>query len=307
MLMPEELIYTMAEEFWAEIKEETNGQIDVTMYPGGAVVPTMEIPMSVMEGVIEMGYTWAGYYRDWAPCFGFGWGFPSVGLSYFDQMRLGLGHGLIEVWKEETLAKSGGKMMLRPILSEDFPLYGSKPITSIDDFKGLKMRSTGLAAEWFAAMGASTTYISGSEIYTAFATGLVDVGHYGSFGTGEDMKMYEVADYYMVPTIGDGIGAVWFINTEAWNSLPIELQYYLEWKILELFGPYGKEYFDQYKGSEEVWAQNCTRIEIPLETQEEMNAIGLEIAEQFAVDAASKKCLAIVKEYLADRMAYIGR
>ncbi len=305
--MPEELIYTMAEEFWAEVKEETNGQIDVTMYVHDAVVPTMEILNSVQQGVIELGLSWAGYYRDWAPVYGFGWGFPSFALSYFDQMRLGFGHGLMEVWQEETLAKSGGKMMLRALLSEDFPLISSKPIDSIDDFEGLKMRSTGLAAEWFAAMGAATTYISGSEIYTAFATGLVDAGHYGTFGTQSDLKLYEVTDYYMVPSIADGMGGVWFINTDAWNSLPENLQWYLEYKMLDLFGPYGKEYFDQYKGAEEIFAANSTRVEIPIEEQEKMSAVGLEVAEEFAIDAASKKALAIIKEYLADRKAYIGR
>jgi len=308
MLMPEELIYQMAVEFWDEVREETNGQIDVTMYPGGAVVPTMEIPNSVMDGVIEMGYSWAGYYRDWAPVYAFGWGFPSFALSYFDEMRLGFGHGLVKIWEEETLARSGGKMMLRPILSEDFPLIGSKPIDSMDDFKGLKMRSSGLAAEWFAAMGASTTYISGEEIYTAFATGLIDAGHYGTFGTEADLKLYEVVDYYMVPPLGDGIAACWFINTDAWNSLPTELQYYLEWKMLELFGPYGKRYFDQYKAAEQIFIDhNVTRVEIPLEEQEKMNAVGLEIAEKFAVDAASRQAFEIIKEYLADRKAYTGR
>jgi TRAP-type mannitol/chloroaromatic compound transport system substrate-binding protein len=307
MLLPEELIYKLAVDFWDEVREETDGQIDVTMYPGGAVVPTMEILPSVMDGVIEMGYSVPGYYRDWAPVYGFGWGFPSIALSFFDSYRLYFSYGLIDVWKEETLAKSGGKMMLRPICSEDFPLIGSKPVRGVDDFKGLKMRSTGLAAEWFAAMGASTTYISGEEIYTAFATGLIDVGHYGTFGTTVDLKLYEVSDYYMVPPLCDGMVMNWFINTEAWNSLPSELQTYLELKMLELFAPYGKAYFDQYKTAEEVWAEHCTRIEIPAEEQAKMNEIGLEVAEKFATDAASRKAFGIVKEYLADRKAYTGR
>jgi len=38
-----------------------------------------------------------------------------------------------------------------------------------------------------------------------------------------------------------------------------------------------------------------------------MNEVGMEVAESFAVDAASLKCFNIIKEYLIDRMAYIGR
>lgn len=308
MLLPEELIYKLAVDFWDEVREETDGQIDVTMYPAGAVVPTMEILSSIQEGVIEMGYVPPAYFCDFAPSYYMGWGFPSFALSFFDSYRLYFSYGLIDVWEEDTLDKSGGRMMMRPICSEDFPLIGSKKVEKMADFKGLKMRSTGLAAEWFAAMGASTTYISGEEIYTAFATGLIDVGHYGTFGTGADIKLYEVVDYYMTPPCGDGMVFVWWISTEAWNSLPSELQSYLELKMLELFAPYGKAYFDQYMAAEhEVWAEHCTEVKIPLEEQEKMNAVGMEVAETFATDAASRKALGIVKQYLADRKAYTGR
>lgn len=305
-LLAEELLYKNLLPFWDEVREETNGQIDVTMYPDGAIVSWTDIISSTQQGVIEMGESVPGYFRDWCPTYGFGWGFPSTAFSFFDWYALNFNYGLMDVYAEETLSKSDGKVMWVPLHGEDFPLFGSKPVRGVDDFKGLKMRSTGLSLEWFAALGASPTYISGSELYTAFATGLVDVGHYGTFGTITDMKMYEVSEYYMMPTFGYGTVFGWFINTEAWNSLPPELQDYLMMKFYQLMGPYGKAYWDQYSHAEEEIAQYLTRIDIPSEELAKMNEIGMEVAETFAVDAGSQKALAIVKQYLADRMEYAG-
>jgi len=304
---PVEEMYIRLLDFWAEVKEETNGQIDVTMYGEGAIIPVMEILPSVVSGTIEMGFTVPGYFRSWAPSFAYAWGYPSFALSYFDTYGLYMSYGLMDLLQEDALDKSGGKLMLLPACGEDAGLIAKEPIRGIADFKGLKMRSSGLLSEWFSVMGASTTYIAGSELYTALATGVVDAAHFGTFLTEEEMKLYEVVDYYMTPSPGYGMVFCWLFNTDVWDTLPQELQYYLELKLLKYFAPYGKAYHDDIQHTiPDVWSKKCTEVRIPLEELEKMNEMGLEIGAQFATDDAAARAFEIVKQYLKDRKAETG-
>ena len=49
-----------------------------------------------------------------------------------------------------------------------------KPITSADDFKGLKYRTVGLAADLMREMGTAVTILAGGEIVPALERGVID-------------------------------------------------------------------------------------------------------------------------------------
>ena len=46
------------------VKEEANGRLDITMYSGGAIVPTADILGALIKGVVELGYSCLHYYMD---------------------------------------------------------------------------------------------------------------------------------------------------------------------------------------------------------------------------------------------------
>src|SRR5258708_21493098 len=55
------------------------------------------------------------------------------------------------------------------------PLGGfKKPVTSVDDLKGLKYRTVGISIDMFTAMGAAVNALPGGEIVSTMDRGLLD-------------------------------------------------------------------------------------------------------------------------------------
>ena len=69
-------------------------------------------------------------------------------------------------------------------------------ITTVDDFKGVKIRSPeGLAAEVFKRVGAAPVSLPFSEVYTALEKGLIDAADASAFVNNEASGMHKVAKY----------------------------------------------------------------------------------------------------------------
>src|SRR4029453_5536865 len=54
------------------------------------------------------------------------------------------------------------------------PGWYKKPITKVDDFKGLKFRTVGISIDVFTGMGAAVNALPGGEIVPALDRGLLD-------------------------------------------------------------------------------------------------------------------------------------
>lgn len=78
-------------------------------------------------------------------------------------------------------------------------LFTTKPITSLADIKGMKIRvpETALMMDTMTALGAHPTPISYSELYSSLQTGVVD-GAENGFPGYDSNKFYEVAPYYLL-------------------------------------------------------------------------------------------------------------
>lgn len=103
-------------------------------------------------------------------------------------------------------------------------LFTTKPITSLADIKGMKIRvpETALMMDTMAALGAHPTPISYSELYSSLQTGVVDGAENGYPGY-DSNKFYEVAPYYLLDghTFSPGI----ILMAQAkWEALSAEDQ-----------------------------------------------------------------------------------
>src|SRR5438445_1233918 len=55
-----------------------------------------------------------------------------------------------------------------------------KPVTSVDDLKGLKYRTVGISIDMFTAMGAAVNALPGGEIVSAMDRGLLDAAEFNN-------------------------------------------------------------------------------------------------------------------------------
>ncbi len=100
-----------------------------------------------------------------------------------------------------------------------------KPLTKLEDFKGLKIRTAGrLQSETVKALGGAPQSLASPEVYMALQTGVLD-GTMFQPDSAVENRLYEVTKYAVIPAISvSGYTTARIVNLKLWNSLPADLQ-----------------------------------------------------------------------------------
>src|SRR5262249_20495356 len=170
-----DIFHEYALDFAKKVNDMTGGDLKIDVLPSGAVVKAFDLVDAVSKGTLDGGHGvlvyWYGKHPAWAM-----WGSgPASGMDF----------NMLLAWHKY----GGGKEILADIYKSlnldvvSFP-YGPmateplgwyrKPMTSVDDFKGLKFRTVGLGIEMFQAMGAAVTALARADIVPAIDRGLID-------------------------------------------------------------------------------------------------------------------------------------
>jgi TRAP-type mannitol/chloroaromatic compound transport system substrate-binding protein len=114
-----------------------------------------------------------------------------------------------------------------PILPAGPQAFGwfKRPIKDLADFKGMKCRQTGMAAEVFTRMGMRVVNMPGGEILPAAERGVIDCAEW--VGGVEDLRLgfHKVWKYHYTPGMHENVtvGEL-LINADVWKSLAPDLQ-----------------------------------------------------------------------------------
>jgi TRAP-type mannitol/chloroaromatic compound transport system substrate-binding protein len=100
-----------------------------------------------------------------------------------------------------------------------------REIKSLEDLKGLKLRSLGLGGEVYRRLGATPQTTPPGEILVALQSGLVDGAEFVGPGSDIALGLYRVAPNYYYPGFNkpNGTGEC-IVSLRAWDSLDNELK-----------------------------------------------------------------------------------
>ncbi|MDX2319093.1 MAG: TRAP transporter substrate-binding protein [Moritella sp.] len=208
--------------FADNIEVMSNGRIKVQMMYAGEGVGQTGVFGSVKSGLMTMGAPFQPMHAGEFPPGVVEVGLPGTTSDVGELSTLfrekGWGKVLTEAYDKQNL------VWLEPYIQLPVYILTKKPINSIDDFKGLKIRAPGAYGKFLRKLGASPASLSWSEIYTSLATGVID----GSIGSNiidhRDGNHAEVAKYmYRLPIAGAQVLPI-VVNKREWNKLPKDLQ-----------------------------------------------------------------------------------
>jgi TRAP-type mannitol/chloroaromatic compound transport system substrate-binding protein len=176
----------------------TNKEIAVQVYPGGTLGSPLKVTETVRSGVAQMGHNWAGY--DWGidrtgVLFGGFAGSPGVeeGLHWFLK---GGGLELMKQWRKEKFGVDATFCGMAP---REIFLHSRKPVKTLADYKGMKVRTSGAWAEIAPKLGATTVILPGAEVYPALERGVVDGIEWGTPSMNKAAGYAKIAKYIVVP------------------------------------------------------------------------------------------------------------
>ncbi len=196
----------------------SGGGIELKFYEPGVLAPPFEVFDAVSYGAIDAAWSTPGYWAGKVPAlqmFGsvpFGPDAPEY-LAWFDY---GGGRELFE----EFYHAHNIHGIICGISPPEASGWFKRELTSIEDFKGLKIRFFGLGAKVLEKEGASTQLLTGGDLLPALELGTIDGAEFSSPSVDYAMGFYQAAKHYYFP--GWHQQSTFFdlmINLEAWNSL----------------------------------------------------------------------------------------
>jgi len=209
------------------IDEMSNGRLKISVYGSGELIPALGVFDAVSSGTVEMGHG-ASYY----------WAGKVPAAQFFASVPFGLNAQSMNSWLYSGDGLKLWEEVYKPFNLKPFPAgntgvqmggWFNKEINSLEDLKGLKMRIPGLGGKVLAKAGGNSILVAGGEIYTNLDRGVIDATEW--VGPFHDLKMgfYKAAKYYYYPGWHEpGTTLELIINTEAWASLPPDLQAIVE-------------------------------------------------------------------------------
>lgn len=283
------------------VKRASSGRIEITQYAPGTLVPSFEIFTSVGEGVVEMGWSCAIYEQGIAPIgeFWFAWPFLFDGkrdLACFEAKLGGL----------DVLRRGYGEHNVYPLVYSIGGGYdgmmANKPLSGLDDMKGLKVRAGGVYAEIVERLGGGVTMVPMEELYTAHATGLIDASFIGVVNTYYALGVHEAVKYYVGPAWSPQLGCGLMINLDLWNSLDDDLKAILQAAGHEADYIYDSEiyYANAQARKSMIEDYGVTFMDWDDEAIAEFKRLSAEILEEKATtDEYWAEMATVVKEFLA--------
>ncbi|HEX6957614.1 MAG TPA: TRAP transporter substrate-binding protein DctP [Ferrovibrio sp.] len=222
---------------WANsIKEKTGGELEFKPFAAKEIVGDFELLDGVKNGVLEAMNSFTLYWAGKLPA-----------TAFLSSYLMGLRQP--HEWDIFFYSK-GGLQAAREIFAKQGLYYvgrihhgpnivhSKKPIRSIEDFKDLKLRVPGgMIAEGFAAVGAKTTLLPGSEVFSALEKGTVDAADYTGPAVNWDLGFQQVTKYiWMGPpgleSIYQPVDLMDFcVGMNHWNKLSPKLKQWLEDEI----------------------------------------------------------------------------
>jgi TRAP-type C4-dicarboxylate transport system substrate-binding protein len=200
-------------QFASDVEKATGGKLKIQVHAGASLFKAPEIKRAVQGGQAQIGEILISGYSNEDPLFGVD-SVPFLATSYAEAAKL---------WQasrkpiEERFAKQGMKV-LYAVPWPPQGIYTSKPLASIADMKGLKMRTYNPYTSRIAELaGAQPVTIQAAELAQAFATGAVNA-NITSGATGYDTKAWEVVKNYYDTQAWIPKNIV-FVNQKAFDAL----------------------------------------------------------------------------------------
>lgn len=211
---PNEFHSLNAARFAERVTQETKGTVVMTTHPGGTLgVKANESLRAVSEGVVPMAEF--AFFQNASR--GAVMAVETLPFLVGDYDQLKTMHKYFRPLWESILTKNNQKALYVVPWPNQF-FFVKKPVSSLDDLKGIKMRSLDkLTTDWINRLGMTPVQMTNLEVLQALGSGMLD-GVATSAGTAVAQKYWDFMKYgYQTNHIW--ASNVMSINLDTWKKL----------------------------------------------------------------------------------------
>ena len=250
-------------EWSKDLEKRAGGKVKVNYYAGGTLVPAAQSYDAVVKGIADVGNHVMGYTMGRFP------------FSQVLDLPIGMPQGAAATMIANEFYKKfkpkefdDVKVLFLHGNPSGFVNTKNRPVTKLEDLKGLKLRCYGSNAKFVGLLGAAPVAMPMTDVYDSLAKGVVDglLGDYPglfNFRTGEYIK-------YTTENHSTAYSAAFIVmmNKQKFNSLPKDVQTIIDQMSQEYMEKYAKAWTDMEVEGKEWLIKRGGRI-IALSKEEE--------------------------------------
>jgi len=242
-LYPTTHTYSVADLAWLDYMQKKVGdQLTIVPYWGATLITEKNSATEVAAGVADLGYVSPGYspigYDIHKGTLGFYYGVP----DYATRRRI---YTEVTAKFPQIEAEFTHMKVLCTSVGSTYQLISKKPVRTINDFKGLKVKATGSYMDVIKALGGEGISMPMSDVYLGIDKGTIDAALV-PYETLKSWKFGEVAKYVTILDLNSAIYATRCMNLNSWNKLPKDIQKAFEeskgyWESQDDAGRFGND------------------------------------------------------------------
>jgi TRAP-type transport system periplasmic protein len=223
----------MMGKFCDELNKKLAGKVELTHYTGSTLLSAPKIAAGVSSGIADIGLSNLAYTRGRFPVMEImelPLGYPSAWIA---------GHVANDFYNKFKPKDFDGYHVL--MLSTSTPNVIqtlNKPVKTLEDLKGLKLRGTGRLGDIVKALGATPIPIETPDLYDSLKRGVIE----GAYISPETLKGFKTGEVQKYATASWKVGSTYcfyvLMNKQKWDSLPADVK-----KVINEFS---KEFIERW-------------------------------------------------------------
>jgi TRAP-type mannitol/chloroaromatic compound transport system substrate-binding protein len=249
-----DIFHEFALDFAKKVNDMTGGELKIEVLPAGAVVPAFGLLDAVSKGTLDGGHGVLVYHygkQNALALWGSGPAFGMDANTLLAWHKYGGGKQLLDkVYKSigaNVVSYVYGPMPTQPLG------WFKKPITRVEDFKGLKYRTVGISIDVFTGLGAAVNALPGGEIVPAMDRGLLDAAEFNNASSDRLLGFPDVSKVCMLQSYHQNAEQFEIMfNKQKFDALPAKIKAVIEnaveaasadmsWKAIDR---YSKDYVE---------------------------------------------------------------
>jgi len=249
-----DIFHEYALDFGKRINDMTGGDLKIEVLPAGAVVPAFQLLDAVSKGVLDGGHGVLVYHygkQQALALWGSGPGYAMDANMLLSWHKYGGGKELLN----EIFTSIGANVVsfpYGPMPTQPLGWY-KKPITKVDDFKGLKFRTVGISIDVYSGMGAAVNALPGGEIVAAMDRGLIEAAEFNNATSDRVLGFADVSKICMLQSYHQNAEQMEIsFNKTKFDALPEKMKHLIasgveaasqdmQWKAIDR---YSKDYIE---------------------------------------------------------------
>ena len=281
------------------VSAETNYEIDWVKSYGGSVISLGNELQGVQDGLVDIGCTILVFeasrlpLQDMVYSMPFSCSDPLIDAETVKQMYAEYPEFT------STYETDYNQKFIGIGVSDPYGFYSTKEVKSLDDVKGMKIGAAGINLSWIEGSGAVGVQTSLNDTYQNLQTNVCQATIQPTHSC-VNLKVYEVAPYYLDANFNVVPFNAITVNMDTWNDLPEEVRTILT-EVGEGYLDYEANYINEIHEQDlkELEAKGCTIVTLSREEQEKWAASLPDIVNGLvkSLDSAGYNGAEIVEKY----------